>query len=138
MTTCKGCGFGLNDLPNFNKGICFGCHDFGNPYSERRNYTTNKPEPNCEGCDGPGENSNCECECGPSYEDDAVNPSHYKNRVPGIECIDATKHFDFCLGNAIKYIWRAGIKDKSKEVEDLMKAIWYIEKKIEMLGGQNG
>jgi hypothetical protein len=66
----------------------------------------------------------------PEYNSiDAVNhPSHYAETVPGMECIDVTKHFNFCRGNAIKYIWRAG--HKNDEIEDLKKAIKYIEFEI--------
>jgi hypothetical protein len=62
---------------------------------------------------------------------DKVNhPSHYTNHPSGVECIDVTEHMNFCLGNAIKYIWRAGLKDTSPAVEDLEKAKWYIEREI--------
>ena len=40
-----------------------------------------------------------------------INPNHYKSHPSGIECIQITEHFNFCLGNAIKYIWRAGLKN---------------------------
>lgn len=50
-----------------------------------------------------------------------------------IECIEVAKHFNFCLGNAIKYIWRAGLKDENKTIEDLKKAIWYLEYHIKEL-----
>lgn len=64
---------------------------------------------------------------------DPVNyPSHY-TAYPGIEVIDLTKHMNFCRGNAVKYIARAGLKDPSKEIEDLEKAVFYINKEIEML-----
>lgn len=56
------------------------------------------------------------------------HPKHY-TKVPGIECIDVTKHFNFNKGNAIKYIWRAG--DKDNEVQDLEKAKKYIDFEIE-------
>lgn len=46
----------------------------------------------------------------------------------GIECIEVTEHFSFCRGNAIKYLWRAGAKGNL--VEDLRKAVWYIEREI--------
>lgn len=65
-------------------------------------------------------------------------PKHY-NGIPGIECIDVVRHFDFNLGNAIKYIWRAGLKKdkgrslKDKKIEDLEKAIWYLEDEINQL-----
>ena len=65
---------------------------------------------------------------------DTVNhPKHYTSHPSGIECIQVTQHYDFCIGNAIKYLWRAGIKNQDATVEDLKKAIWYINKKIEML-----
>ena len=62
---------------------------------------------------------------------DPVNPQHYRQHPSGVECIEITKHHSFCIGNAIKYLWRAG--QKGPEVEDLRKAIWYIEKRIEMI-----
>jgi len=63
---------------------------------------------------------------------DPVNcPAHYTNHPSGIECIRITEHMNFCLGNAIKYIWRAG--NKGPAIEDLGKAIWYISAEIERL-----
>jgi hypothetical protein len=73
---------------------------------------------------------------------DKVNhPSHYTwlKEKCGIEVIDITRHMDFDLGNAIKYILRAGHKseegydDKEKQIEDLRKAIWYITDEINNL-----
>lgn len=62
---------------------------------------------------------------------DPVNhPRHYLEHPSGIECITITEHMNFCLGNAIKYIWRAGLKHDGA-VEDLRKALWYIEREIE-------
>ena len=65
---------------------------------------------------------------------DAVNhPSHYTDgKIEVIEYIE-DKGFGYCLGNAIKYISRAGKKDPAKEVEDLRKAVWYIERRIREL-----
>lgn len=57
--------------------------------------------------------------------------SHYQNHPSGIECIDIVKHENFNIGNALKYIWRR--KDKGKEVDDLHKAIYYLECEIDML-----
>jgi len=59
------------------------------------------------------------------------HPDHY-SQVPGIECIDVVEHFDFNRGNAIKYIWRAGLKSKDA-ITDLRKAIWYLEREIERI-----
>lgn len=61
------------------------------------------------------------------------HPEHYQvfKDKSGIEPIDIARHLDFDLGNAIKYILRAG--NKGNAVEDLNKAIWYIKDKIKML-----
>lgn len=68
--------------------------------------------------------------------DDAVDhPSHY-TRFPGVEVIQITEHLNFCRGNAVKYIARAGAKDESKEIEDLEKARWYLDREIERLKGK--
>lgn len=56
------------------------------------------------------------------------HPKHYNNNGSGVECIDVVEHMSFNLGNAIKYIWRCN--DKNNAVEDLQKAIWYIEREI--------
>ena len=67
---------------------------------------------------------------------DVVNhPSHYTDG--GIETIDfiEAKRLPYHLGNAVKYISRAGKKDKTKTVEDLKKAIWYLERYITFIGG---
>ena len=70
-------------------------------------------------------------------ENDPVNhPSHYTSDPSGVECIQITQHRNFCIGNAIKYLWRAGLKDKSTTIEDLLKAIWYIECEINRLTGE--
>ena len=63
--------------------------------------------------------------------DNVKHPEHYTNIVPGIECIEVTQHFNFNRGNAIKYLWRAG--SKNNEIEDLKKAIQYIEFEIKRL-----
>ena len=65
--------------------------------------------------------------------DNVNHPTHYESTVPGIECIEVVEHFDYCRGNAIKYIWRAGKKSKETEIEDLQKAIWYLQESIRML-----
>lgn len=65
--------------------------------------------------------------------DSKINPKHYQSHPSGTECITITEHFNFCLGNAIKYIWRAGLKGDA--VEDLKKARWYIEREIARIEG---
>jgi len=59
------------------------------------------------------------------------HPPHYTSHPSGVECIDVVQHMNFCLGNAMKYIWRAGLKQDA--IEDLQKAKWYIEKEIERI-----
>jgi hypothetical protein len=68
---------------------------------------------------------------------DPINPPHYTSG--GIETIDYIEAklgedgvMAFCLGNVIKYVSRAGKKDMDKEVEDLKKALWYLNKAIEV------
>lgn len=63
------------------------------------------------------------------------HPSHYggdDNVYEAIKVIEAWE-LDFHLGNTVKYISRAGKKDVEKELEDLLKAKWYLERKIENL-----
>lgn len=69
---------------------------------------------------------------------DAVNhPAHYTDgKIEVIDFID-DKHLSYCLGNAVKYIARAGKKDPSKYTEDLMKAVWYLNHEIEKKEAQN-
>lgn len=65
--------------------------------------------------------------------DNINHPSHYTyGKIEVIDYIE-DKDFGYHLGNAIKYISRAGKKDKSKTIEDLEKAIWYLNRKIELL-----
>lgn len=63
-------------------------------------------------------------------EYNTVNHPTYYNQIPGIECIDVVKYFDFVLGNIIKYVWRAGLKQSTNKLEDLEKAKWYLECEI--------
>ncbi len=70
-------------------------------------------------------------------EHDPINhPSHYTSSEAKcsacghpIECIDITRHMGFDIGNAIKYLWRQGLKGKS--VEDMKKSLWYINDAID-------
>lgn len=72
-----------------------------------------------------------------NQERDAINPPHYTHG--GIETIDYIQAklgedgvMAFCLGNVIKYVSRAGKKDIGKETEDLKKALWYLNKAIQV------
>ena len=63
---------------------------------------------------------------------DLINhPPHYK--MQGMEAIEITEQFNFNRGNALKYIIRAGKKDPAKEVEDLLKAQFYIDREVKRL-----
>jgi hypothetical protein len=63
---------------------------------------------------------------------DPINhPSHYTSHPSGVEMIQITEHMGFCVGNAVKYLWRAGLKGPS--LEDLKKARWYIDREIARL-----
>lgn len=67
------------------------------------------------------------------------HPKWYNNHPSGIECIEVARHYCFSIGNAFKYLWRAGLKNENgiedidKEIEDLEKAIWYINDRINEL-----
>jgi hypothetical protein len=69
--------------------------------------------------------------------DQVNNPLHYTSDPSGIECIEITRHRNFNIGNAFKYLWRAGLKDESKTVQDLEKAIFYIQDEIKRLEEQH-
>lgn len=76
-------------------------------------------------------------------KNDQINhPKHYTSDPSGIECIDITRHRNFNIGNAIKYLWRVGLKEDKdrklidKQVEDLNKAVWYLVDEIHRLGGR--
>lgn len=65
---------------------------------------------------------------------DLVNhPPHYTSHPSGVEAIQITRHMNFNLGNAIKYLWRAGIKDPQATIQDLQKAVFYINDEIKRL-----
>lgn len=60
---------------------------------------------------------------------DLVNhPPHYNDHPSGVECITITEHMNFCIGNAMKYLWRADAKGDA--IENLEKARWYIDREL--------
>lgn len=68
-------------------------------------------------------------------ETDPVNhPKHYTSSPSGVECIDIVEHMTFCAGNAVKYVWRAGLKTNgdpvAARIEDLKKGRWYLDREI--------
>jgi hypothetical protein len=62
-------------------------------------------------------------------QDPVNHPKHYTAHPSGVECIQITETMNFCLGNAVKYIWRADLKNDA--IEDLKKAVWYVNREIE-------
>jgi len=62
------------------------------------------------------------------------HPKHYNDHPSGIECITITRHMNFNIGNAIKYLWRHGKKNPEATIEDLQKAVFYIQDEIRRLG----
>lgn len=75
-------------------------------------------------------------------QDDINHPKHYTSHPSGVECIEVVEHLSFNVGNAIKYLWRCGLKVsptattiaemKEDELKDLQKAKWYIEREIDL------
>lgn len=75
-------------------------------------------------------------------EDSVNHPKHYTSHPSGVECITITEHMTFNAGNAMKYLWRAGLKcgasapgshPNEGQIEDLRKAAWYVAREIERL-----
>ena len=65
---------------------------------------------------------------GSRAHDTVDRPAHYTQHPAGIECIQVVEHLGFNVGNAIKYLWRQGLKND--RLEDLRKAAWYINREI--------
>jgi len=69
---------------------------------------------------------------GKNNKADAVeHPNHYCSHSSGIECIEVTRHMNFCLGSATKYIWRVDLKEDT--IKDLGKAVKFLEFEIETI-----
>lgn len=74
-------------------------------------------------------------------KDNVNHPAHYTSHPSGVECITIARHYCFSIGSAIKYLWRAGLKEdadktpREKEIEDLEKAVWFIHDRIKELKG---
>lgn len=66
-----------------------------------------------------------------------IDPAHYRSHPSGVECIEITEHLGFCVGNAIKYLWRAGLKQGTPPADDLRKSIWYIRRELRRLGEED-
>jgi Protein of unknwon function (DUF3310) len=75
---------------------------------------------------------------------ESVNHSpHYNSHPSGVECIIIVEHMTFNAGNAVKYLWRAGLKNignsnashHASRLTDLKKALWYVQREIQRLEG---
>jgi hypothetical protein len=62
--------------------------------------------------------------------EDKSNPQHYKNKVTPIDIIEMYD-LNFSLGNVIKYVLRAGKKEGESDMDDLNKALWYLNRELE-------
>jgi hypothetical protein len=69
------------------------------------------------------------------FNEEVTHPAHYGGKDNPYEAIKVIEAWDlgFCLGNTVKYISRAGKKDKAKELEDLYKAKWYLDREIKKM-----
>lgn len=65
------------------------------------------------------------------------HPDYYNKHPSGIECIEVVRHFSFNIGNVVKYVWRAGLKDDNETLQDLKKALFYLQDEIKRLEGTN-
>ena len=68
-----------------------------------------------------------------SNHDPVNHPKHYTSHPSGIECIDVTRHMNFNCGNAVKYLWRNGLKDANPAVKDIEKAVWHLKDEVKRL-----
>ena len=65
------------------------------------------------------------------------HPKHYNNHPAGVECIDIIEWMTWNIGTAMKHLWRAGLKPGVSAIQDLRKAIWYIEREIGRLENES-
>lgn len=98
------------------KSVC----QFGFVHGQCRCPDPNKTERKIE-CDSPKHAGEVTL---PEPEKDKINPEHYKSSKSGVQCIEITRSMGFCVGNAVKYLWRLGQKDDS--LTELKKAQWYL------------
>ncbi|MDE2344429.1 MAG: DUF3310 domain-containing protein [Betaproteobacteria bacterium] len=61
--------------------------------------------------------------------DEVHNPKHYTSHGSGVECIELVENLQFCVGNAVKYLWRKDLKGKHDQDKD--KSIWYLQREIQ-------
>lgn len=61
------------------------------------------------------------------------HPRHYNEHPSGVECIDVVEGLTFNMGNAIKYLWRAGLKESEPPGKDFDKAVWYVRREVALI-----
>lgn len=71
----------------------------------------------------------------PIQSETVEHPSHYNSHPSGVECLTIVRWYNFNLGNVIKYIWRAGLKEGASELDDLRKASFYLDDEIKRREG---
>lgn len=69
--------------------------------------------------------------------DNVNHPDHYTGFTNGAEVIDIAEHLNFNRGNVLKYVTRAGTKDPERELEDLEKARFYLNREIEKMNNES-
>ena len=75
----------------------------------------------------------------PVADSNVHHPRHYNEHPSGVECITIVEHFNFNIGNAVKYLWRAGLKGgREKRIEDLRNAAWYASREADRLELESG
>jgi len=70
-----------------------------------------------------------------THNDPVNHPKHYTSHPSGVECIEITRHMGYNLGNVFKYVWRADLK--GKDIEDLEKAVFYLQDEIKLRRNKN-
>ena len=145
-----GCGDFFHDVENMLDGEKFIIYEHGSPFDvyigkmdgikrirPKADYLDTPVKPVDDIPAGPGYDPQDEHDVDEKqYNLDMVNnPPHYNDHPSGIECIDVVRWFNFNIGNVIKYLWRAGLKDKDKIIEDLEKAKFYLQDEIDRLKG---
>lgn len=73
----------------------------------------------------------------PEVEVSKQNPAHYRDHPENIECIQITRWMNFNVGNATKYLFRAGRKRGEDTLDDLEKATWYVNDEIQRVKRMN-
>ena len=67
-------------------------------------------------------------------KEEMVNhPKHYNSDLSGVECIEVARYRNFNVGSALKYLWRCGLKNGNSDIQDLEKAVWYLNDEIKSL-----